>query len=279
MSPDQLFDTGFPGPSVSSKDIDTLPSRIAQAKGQRDATIQRATGQIDGMLEPVRSLADQTVSAMAEPIDIGLTAAGQTAANTVIQGQMATVKSLQSPLLTAVRYGYVNQGTPILSPTGRKGRKKGGESGQTPSVPPWPTVPTPSSPPAPPPYPPSSQYVQGQGYEVLAASPPPAPPPPPPMQQPPEVAQGWTTFLECGTRMVAMVPDGAATGPYMGYRPPRPWSGGYGFRGTFTQLVEYLIQFGEEMYNHACAWYIDQQQQTQQQHQRRKQPPPPQFTL
>ena len=123
-SDNPLFGMGFPGPQVSAREIDSLPSRLAQARGVQQAATTKANAAIDTLLEPARQTADGAVGRLLEPVEQILTEAGQTAAHAVSTGQVATVKALQQPLVQALKYGYVNQGTPVLSPTGKKTRGK-----------------------------------------------------------------------------------------------------------------------------------------------------------
>lgn len=124
MADNPLFGLGFPGPTVTAQEIDSLPSRIAQSRGAMLGAQQRASGVIDSQLEPIRRVADNAVGTVLEPVEMALSHAGQTAAAAVVAGQVATVKALQQPLTTAVKYGYASQGTPILSQTGKKTKPK-----------------------------------------------------------------------------------------------------------------------------------------------------------
>lgn len=124
MADNPLFGLGFPGPTVTAQEIDSLPSRIAQSRGAMLGAQQRASGVIDSQLEPIRRVADNAVGTVLEPVEMALSHAGQTAAAAVVAGQVATVKALQQPLTSAVKYGYASQGTPILSPTGKKSKPK-----------------------------------------------------------------------------------------------------------------------------------------------------------
>lgn len=116
MADNKVFDTGFPGPSPTSQEIDSLPSRIAQSSGVRDAAVKRGQAMAEQALAAPMAVADKTVDMMLSPLNQTLSDAGTVAAQTVIQGQAATVKALQSPLSTALKYGYQSHGTPVLNP-------------------------------------------------------------------------------------------------------------------------------------------------------------------
>lgn len=125
MADNKVFDTGFPGPTPSSQEIDSLPSRIAQAAGVRDAAVKRGQAMAEQALAAPMAVADNTVGRMLDPLNATLSDAGTVAAQAVIQGQAATVKALQAPLTTALRYGYQSHGTPVLNPVLPAKKKRG----------------------------------------------------------------------------------------------------------------------------------------------------------
>lgn len=209
--PNPLFDTGFPGPAPAATEIDTLPSRIAQAAGVRDAAVKRGQALAEQVLAGPESVAGDTVDMMLTPLSNTLSDAGTTAAHAVATGQLGTVKALQAPLSAAVQLGYVSKGTPLLSPAGQTRKKKNGRAAAAP-------------------------------FTLANAAPP----------VPSEVSQTWTIFFHCTAGDVAAIPDGALTGPYVGWRPPSPWAGGYGFTGTHNQLLQYLQKFGLQMFTSTC---------------------------
>lgn len=215
MGDNSLFGMGFPGPQVTAQEIDSLPSRLAQAKGVQQAAVQKAQAKIDSLLEPARQAADNAVGALLEPVEQILTVAGHSAAQAVQTGQLATVRALQQPLVQALKYGYVNQGTPVLSPTGKKTR---------------------------------SRRKAAVGVDL--------PPPPPPSPPPGPVPTSYTIWFNCVTKDVAAVPNFTPDGSWGGWRPPFPWSGGYGFTAGESQLLPYLKQWGEGMFEKSCPNYI-----------------------
>lgn len=231
MADNPLFGLGFPGPTVTAQEIDSLPSRIAQSRGAMLGAQQRASGVIDSQLEPIRRVADNAVGTVLEPVEMALSHAGQTAAAAVVAGQVATVKALQQPLTTAVKYGYASQGTPILSPTGKKTKpKKPTTAAQAaPSVPVG-----------------AAQTATPAPVGAAQAAPP----------APVDVSRTWTIFFQCLSRQVAALDDGQLTGQYVGWRPPPPWGGGDGFQGTQAQLTAYLQQYGQQMFANACPHYV-----------------------
>lgn len=185
MADNPLFEMGFPGPTVTAREIDTLPSRLAQAKGVQQAAVTKVNAAIDAQLEPSRQVADNAVGTLLEPVETALTEAGHVAAQAVQTGQLATVRALQQPLVQALKYGYINQGTPVISPTGKKSRSKKGGNGAV-------------------------QAPVGT-----------SPPPPSPTTQPQPILYG--VLLDCARRQIAAVPGkpGAWTDP--SFQVPPGW--------------------------------------------------------
>lgn len=230
MAENPLFGIGFPAPTVTAREIDTLPSRLAQARGVQLAAVQKANAKIDALLEPARQGADNAVGALLEPVEQILTVAGTHAAQAVQTGQLATVKALQQPLVQALKYGYVNQGTPILSPTGRKTKRRKGTVAAravTDGV---------SLPPLPP----------------VVSSPPLAPP----VAATGKTATSYTIWFNCADRQVVAIPNYSPGGAWDGFRPPAPWAGGFGVTFAVGEILPYLKQYGEGMFKQACPHYI-----------------------
>jgi hypothetical protein len=137
MPTPSLFDVGFPGPSPTAQEIDSLPSRLAQAQGVKLAATQRLSGLASAAVEPAAGAADATVEALVAPAEAVLSGAQATAQGTLLQAQNAAVQALQAPLKAAAPLGYKSAGTPLIMPPKPK-RKRGGISLPVASPPPPP---------------------------------------------------------------------------------------------------------------------------------------------
>jgi len=155
-----LFDTGFPGPTPSVAEVDSLPTRIAQSQGVRIAAEKRLKAEAEASLAGPMASAQHAGQILLQPVEDALADAGQEAASTVIQGQVATVNALQAPLAVGIRYGYQPQGTPLVTPTVKQRRSRRPASPIPPTTPPWPSLPPPPQSPTSPPMPPLISAVQ-----------------------------------------------------------------------------------------------------------------------
>ena len=208
-----LFEMGFPAPTISAQEIDTLPSRLAQSRGVQMAATQKANAVIDALLEPARQGADSAVGAMLEPVEGVLTVAGHVAAQAVQRGQSATVKALQQPLVQALQYGYINQGTPVLSPTGRKTRRKKNGAG----------------------------IVQDQ---IGTASPPQNPAQPP-------VPVEYGVLIDCGTKQIVAVPGLPGEWIDPNFRVPGGWIVVAYIQMLPDAVPPWLGQYGQQLFDAA----------------------------
>lgn len=210
-----LFEMGFPAPTVTAQEIDTLPSRLAQARGVQMAASQKASAAIDTLLEPARQSADNAVGALLEPVETVLTDAGHGAAQAVQRGQLATVQALQHPLVQALGYGYVNQGTPVLSPTGRKTRRK----------------------------------KSGNGA-ILDQLP---PPPPPPNPAPAPVVTEYGVLVNCATKQIVAVPGLPGEWIQPGWKPPPNWVVAAYIQMLPDAVPPWLSSYGKQLYDAAVS--------------------------
>lgn len=214
MPTDPLFDTGFPGPSVTSKDIDTLGSRISQAAGVRDAAVKRGQAAANMALAEPIDAADRAVDALVQPINQILTDAGTTAAHTVATGQLATVKALQQPLSVALKYGYVSKGTPLLNPVGPPRKKR--------------------------------------GVKKLDQLPPPPPPPAIP-PAPPATPVEYAVLLSCARKDIMAVPGLPGEFLIPGYAPPPGYIIVAYINMLPKAVAPWLQQYGESLYYKAIS--------------------------
>lgn len=119
MSDSDVFDVGFTSAPPSARELDALPTRIAQVSGVQKGTAARAQAQIEGLLANPTMVADYSSGQLLDNIGQGLVQPLQ-AADASVDAAKATIHNLLAPAI-ATANKYPPPGAP---PKPKRSRKK-----------------------------------------------------------------------------------------------------------------------------------------------------------